>query len=95
MNTVKLMQMADALKDAVRFAAETQRLVRPRDRARQLALLACLEKRLNTLRRQMLEAALTEVLWQYQDYVEGTDTGYVVRQLIADIAARQALSDER
>jgi len=88
MNATRLMQMTDALKDAVRFAAEAQRLVRPKDRARQLALLACLEKRLDTLRRQMLEAALTEVLWQYLDYVEGTDAGYVVRQVLVDIGAR-------
>ena len=56
---------------------------------RALALLACQEKQLLSLRRRLMEAALTELLWQYQDYVEGTDTGYVVRQLITDIGTRE------
>jgi hypothetical protein len=55
---------------------------------RVLVLLACQEKQLLSLRRRLMEAALTELLWQYQDYVEGTDTGYVVRQLITDIGIR-------
>ncbi|MBM3331719.1 hypothetical protein FJY68_07715 [candidate division WOR-3 bacterium] len=56
---------------------------------RALALLACQEKQLQSLRRRLMEAALAELLWQYQDFVEGSDTGYVVRQLIADIGTRQ------
>lgn len=55
---------------------------------RALSLLACLEKRLLGLRRRLLEAALVELLWQYLDHVVGTETGYVVRQLIADVGAR-------
>jgi len=54
-----------------------------------LALLACQEKQLLSLRRRLMEAALLELLWQYQDFVEGTDTGYVVRQLLTDIGTRQ------
>jgi len=56
---------------------------------RALALLAAQEKQLLSLRRRLMEAALVELLWQYQDFVEETDTGYVVRQLIADIGALQ------
>jgi hypothetical protein len=56
---------------------------------RALVLLACQEKQLLSLRRRLMEAALVELLWQYQDFVEGTDTGYVVRQLIADIGTRE------
>lgn len=56
---------------------------------RALVLLACQEKQLISLRRRLMEAALVELLWQYRDFVEGTDTGYVVRQLIADIGAGQ------
>ena len=59
-----------------------------RNGRRALALLACQEKQLLSLRRRLMEAAIVELLWQYQDSVEGTDTGYVVRQLIADIGAR-------
>ncbi|MCX6840947.1 MAG: hypothetical protein NTX53_01465 [candidate division WOR-3 bacterium] len=55
---------------------------------RALALLAAQEKQLLSLRRRLMEAALVELLWQYLDYVEGTDTGYVVRQMIADIGTR-------
>jgi hypothetical protein len=55
---------------------------------RALVLLVAQEKQLLSLRRRLIEAALTELLWQYQDYVEGTDTGYVVRQLIADIGIK-------
>ena len=55
---------------------------------RALVLLACQEKQLLSLRRRLMEAALVELLWQYQDFVEGSDTGYVVRQLIADIGIR-------
>ena len=55
---------------------------------RALALLACQEKRLESLHRRLLEAALAELLWEYMDHVEGTDTGYVVRQMIADIGTR-------
>lgn len=87
---MKLVQMSEALKDAARLAALTQGLMKPKDRPSQLSLLACLERRLVGLRRQVLEAGLTELLWEYLGYVEGTDTGYVVRQLIADIAARGA-----
>ena len=56
---------------------------------RVLVLLACQEKQLLSLRRRLMEAALVELLWQYQDFVEGTDTAYVVRQLIADIGTRE------
>jgi len=55
---------------------------------RALALLACQEKQLLSLKRRLMEGALVELLWQYQEFVEGSDTGYVVRQLIADIGTR-------
>ncbi|MEO0081033.1 MAG: hypothetical protein ABIL25_01925 [candidate division WOR-3 bacterium] len=89
MSLTTLMQMAEALADASKLVAAAQRPVKPRERQGQLALLACLEKRLETLRRQLLEAVLVEMLWRYLDYVEGTDEGYLVRQLIADIGARR------
>ena len=53
---------------------------------RALALITAQEKQLLSLKRRLMESALVELLWQYQDFVEGSDTGYVVRQLIADIA---------
>jgi len=56
---------------------------------RALALIAAQEKQLLSLRRRLMEAALVELLWQYQDFVEGTDMGYIVRQLIADIGASE------
>jgi len=54
-----------------------------------VVLLASQERQLLGLRRRLMEAALVELLWQYRDYVRGTDTWYVVRQLMTDIIAKQ------
>lgn len=89
MNAARLTQEADRVKDLLRLVQDTGALVPKTDKGRKaLALLACQEKRLESLRRRLLETVLVELLWQYADYVEGTDAGYVVRQVIADIAAR-------
>ena len=55
---------------------------------RALVLLVAQERQLLSLRRKLMEAALVELLWQYWDCVEGTDTAHVVRQLITDIGTR-------
>ena len=55
---------------------------------RALVLLVAQERQLLSLRRRLMEAALVELLWQYWDCVEGTDTAHVVRQLITDIGTR-------
>jgi len=47
------------------------------------------ERQLLGLRRRLTEAVLVELLWQYKEYVQGTDTWYVIRQLLADILAGQ------
>ena len=96
MNAAQLAQEANRVNDLLRLVHATEALVPKSQNGRKaLALLACQEKRLHAMRRRLLEAALVELGWQYMEYVEGTDEGYVVRQMMADIAAHKAMSDER
>jgi len=88
-NAARLVAEADRVNEILGLNRKAEALVpKSRNGRRALALLACQEKQLLSLRRRLMEAAIVELLWQYQDSVEGTDTGYVVRQLIADIGAR-------
>lgn len=90
MNTTNLIREYENLAELLRLCRQAQNLAqKPRSRPDLLSSLACLETGLSGLRRRMLEAALTELLWQYLDHIEGTDTGYVARQLLADIGARR------
>jgi len=90
MNAAQLVQEADRVGEMLGLTRNAEALVpKTRNGRRALRLLACQERRLQSLHRRLLEAALVELLWEYMDCVEGTDTGYVVRQLIADIGAGQ------
>jgi hypothetical protein len=86
MTAAELIRETDRICDMLGLNQRAEALVpKTKDGRRALALLACQEKRLQSLHRRLLEAALVELLWEYMDCVEGTDAGYVVRQLIADI----------
>jgi hypothetical protein len=88
--TAQLVAEADRVNDMLGLNRSAEaRIPRTKRGRRALVLLACQEKQLLSLRRRLMEAALVELLWQYQDFVEGTDTGYVVRQLITDIGVRE------
>ncbi len=90
MNAARLVQEADRVADLLELTVDAQRLVPATKHGRQaLALLACQEKRLRSMHRRLLEAALVELLWQYMNHVEWTDTASVVRQLIVDIGVQQ------
>jgi hypothetical protein len=79
----------ERLDAAIRLVEDTQKLAtKPKERRLLLAELATVEARLERMRQRMLEAVLVELLWQYQDFVEGSEAGYVVRQLIADIGTK-------
>jgi hypothetical protein len=89
MHAAQLAQEADRVAEMLGLTRDAEALVpKTQNGRRALALLECQEKRLESLHRRLLEAALVELLWQYMDHVEGTDMGYVVRQLIADIGTR-------
>ena len=89
MTTAHLAAEADRVNEMLGLNRKADALVSRTVKGRRaLALLAAQEKQLLSLRRRLMEAALVELLWQYQDFVEGSDTGYVVRQLIADIGTR-------
>jgi hypothetical protein len=88
MNAAHLVAEADRVGQMLGLNRKAEALVPRTEKGRRaLVLLTCQEKQLLSLRRRLTEAALVELLWQYRDFVEGTDTGYVVRQLIADIGA--------
>jgi len=90
MNPAQLVAEAERVDEALGLNHRAEALVpRTANGRRALVLLACQEKQLLSLRRRLIEAALVELLWQYRDFVEGSDTGYIVRQLIADIGARE------
>lgn len=89
MNAAQVASEVGSLTDLIRLVEEAQNLVpKPGGRRQALMLLACVEKRLLAMKRRMLEATLTELLWQYLGYCENEDTGAVVRQLIADIGVK-------
>jgi len=89
MTAAELVRETDRVGDMLGLNRRAEALVpKTKDGRRALALLACQEKRLQSLHRRLLEAALVELLWQYWGCVEGTDTAYVVRQLIVDIGTR-------
>jgi len=89
-STTRYLREVEQLDAVLILVKDTQALAaRPKERRLLLAELATVETRLERMRQRMLEAALIELLWQYQDFVEGSDTGYVVRQLLADIGARE------
>jgi hypothetical protein len=86
MNTAHLVQEADRVGEILLLTQSVEALVpKTKNGHLSLALLSCMEKRLESLHRRLLEAALVELLWEYMDHVEGTDLGYVARQLIMDI----------
>ena len=88
-NTARLVAEAARVDEILGLNRSAEALVPMTEKGRRaLVLLTAQEKQLLSLRRRLMEAALTELLWQYQDYVEGTDTGYVVRQLITDIGTK-------
>ena len=88
MHAAQLAQEVDRVGEMLGLTRDAEALVpKTQNGRRALALLECQEKRLQSLHRRLLEAALAELLWQYLEQVDGTDTGYVVRQLIADIGA--------
>lgn len=90
MTAAELVRETDRVGEMLGLTRNVEALVpKTRNGRRALGLLACQEKRLQSLHRRLLEASLVELLWDYMDCVEGTDTGYVVRQLIADIGAGQ------
>jgi len=90
MHTAELVQEVGRVGEMLGLNRKAEALVpKSRNGRRALALLACQEKQLLSLRRRLMEAAIVELLWQYQDFVQGSDTTYVVRQLIADIGAGQ------
>jgi cellobiose phosphorylase len=89
-NTARLVAEAARADEMLGLNRSAEALVPKTEKGRRaLALLAAQEKQLLSLRRRLMEAALVELLWQYQDFVEGSDTGYIVRQLMADIGARE------
>jgi len=89
-NTARLVAEADRVGEMLGLNRSAEALVPRTEKGRgALVLLVVQEKQLLSLRRRLMETALTELLWQYQDYVEGTDTGYVVRQLITDMGTRE------
>jgi len=89
MTAAELVRESDRVGEMLGLNRKAEALVpKTRKGRRALVLLACQEKQLLSLRRRLTEAALMELLWQYLDYEEGTDTGYVVRQLITDIGTR-------
>jgi len=89
MNAAQLVAEADRVSEVLWLNRRTEALVpQTQNGRRALALLASQEAQLQSLRRRLMEAALVELLWQYREYVEGTDTGCVVRQLITDIGTR-------
>ena len=90
MTAAELVRETDRVGDMLGLNRRAEALVpKTKNGRRALALLACQEKRLQSLHRRFLEAALVELLWEYMDCVEGTGTGYVVRQLIVDLGAKQ------
>ena len=89
-NTARLVAEAERADEMLDLNRSAEALVPRTEKGRRaLVLLVAQEKQLLSLRRRLMEAAIVELLWQYRDFVEGTDTGYVVRQLIADIGAGQ------
>jgi len=89
MNAAEAIREADEVAEMLRLVEDKQYVFTGSHKGRRaLSLLACLEKRLHGLRRRLLEAALTDVLWQYMDYCGTVDRAALVRQLIADIGAR-------
>ena len=91
MNYSTLIRLLSETDAARRLNGEAESLAgRPRMKRGLLLMLAAEEQRLATIHRLLLEAALAELLWQYLDCVAGSDTECVVRQLIADIAAKSA-----
>jgi hypothetical protein len=90
MNAAQLVREADRVSRLLVLTRNIRAMVSKSENGRlALILLASQERQLLGLRRRLMEAALVELLWQYRVYVEGTDTGYVVRQLIVDIGAKQ------
>jgi cellobiose phosphorylase len=88
-NAAHLVVEADRVCEMLGLNRRAECLVpRTTNGRRALALLAAQEKQLLSLRRRLMESALVELLWQYQEFVEGSDTGYVVRQVTADIGTR-------
>lgn len=89
-STARLVAEAERADEMLVLNRSAEALVPRTEKGRRaLVLLVAQEKQLLSLRRRLMEAALVELLWQYRDFVEGTDTGYVVRQLIADIGTGQ------
>jgi len=90
MNAAQVVREADRVNEMLRLVRDKQFLAPSAINGRRaLSLLACLEKRLLGLRRRLLEAALTDLLWQYQEYCDNEDTAAVVRQLIVDIGVER------
>jgi len=89
MSASRLVAEADRVREIVGLNQRAEVLIPKTERGqRALVFLVTQSRQLLGLRRRLMEAALVELLWQYQDFVEGSDTGYVVRQLIADIGTR-------
>jgi hypothetical protein len=88
-NTARLVAEAARVDEILGLNRSAEALVPRTEKGRRaLVLLVAQGKQLLSLKRRLMEAALTELLWEYQDFVEGSDSGYVVRQLIADIGTR-------
>jgi hypothetical protein len=86
MNAAQVVREADRVSEMLRLVQDKEPLLPRSGKGLQaLSLLACLEKRLLGLRHRLLEAALTDLLWQYQEYCDNEDTLAVVRQLIVNI----------
>jgi hypothetical protein len=89
-NTARLVAEAARVDEILGLNRSAETLVPRTEKGRRaLVLLVAEQKQLLSLKRRLMDAALVELLWQYQDCVEGTDTGYVVRQLITDIGVRE------
>ncbi len=86
MSTAELLREIDVLDGLLRLTLDAQALVlRPRERHKLLAELACVETRLSHMRYRMIEVALSELLWRFLELSAGTGAEPLARQMLAEI----------
>lgn len=90
MNSTRIVRESLELEGLLRLVESIESLMaRPATRHQALVLLASLEARIRSARRRMLVAALSNLLWSFLDYDEGSDAWLLARQLLVELAASQ------
>ena len=88
MNSARIVRESLELEGMLRLVESIESLMaRPATHHQAMVLLASLEARLRAARRRMLVAALTNILWSFMDYDEGSDAWLLARQLLVELAA--------